>query len=97
MSKVSGLKDLTLRLAKQEGISVSAARKQVDAVINVMLDAIVDGGVSIKSTFTIKPVLRKGRQGKCAFNGKKWKTEDRLVLHIDTGCILDEALNEGSK
>lgn len=97
MGKVSGLKDLAERLAKKEGISVSAARKQVDAVVSVMVDAIADGGVAVKSTFTIKPVLRKGRQGKCAFNGKKWKTEDKLVLHIDTGIILDEALNEGSK
>lgn len=97
MGKVSGLKDLTLRLSKKEGIPASVARKQIDAVINVMLDAIVDGGVSIKSTFTIKPVFRKGRQGKCAFNGAKWKTEDKLVLRIDTGCIMDEALNKGSK
>ena len=54
----------------------------------------VDGGVSFKGVFTIKQKVQKGRSGKCSFNGKAWKTEDKNTLSISVGSDLEAELNK---
>ena len=48
-------------------------------------------GVSFKGLFSLKKVLRKGREG--AVNGKAYKTEDKYVLKATVYKDLDEAMN----
>ena len=63
-------------------------------VVDVIVDKVKEGGVSFKGKFTIKTKTRKGRTGKCKFNGgKEWKTEDTTVLSITTGKELEAELN----
>ena len=94
MSKVLGTTELANELAAKRGISKKEANDIMADVVEVLKSAIVDGGVSIKGVMTIKPKLRKGREGKCSFNGQTWKTEDKLVLSITTGNQMDAELNK---
>lgn len=96
MSKVSGATDLANELAQKRGISKTEAQEVVKDLVEIMASAIVNGGVSFKGVMTIKPKLRKGRTGKISFGDKKgqqWKTEDKYVLEVTTGKVMDEELN----
>lgn len=94
MSKVVGTTEFASELAAKRGISKKEANDILTDVVEIMGSAIVAGGVSIKGVMTIKPKLRKGREGKCSFNGQQWKTEDKLVLAITTGSQMDAELNK---
>lgn len=94
MSKVAGLKDCAEALAKARNISKSEAESIMKDVVEVIASKCADGGVSFKGVFTIKQKVQKGRSGKCSFNGKEWKTEDKNTLAITVGSDLDAELNK---
>ena len=94
MAKVAGMKDCVETLAMKRGITKSEAQSIMEDVINVISEKCVEGGVSFKGKFSIKPKIQKGRTGTCNFNGKQWKTEDKTVLSISVGADLEAELNK---
>lgn len=90
---ISGIKDCVEALAQKRGISKVEAQGIMNDVLDVIIDKVKQGGVSFKGKFTIKHKVQKGRTGKCAFNGKEWKSEDKTTLSISIGSELDEELN----
>ena len=95
MSKIVGLNDVADELAEKKGMTKAMARDIAKDFIEIFASKVVDGGVSVKGVFTIKPKLQKGRTGTCSFNGKEWKTEDKYVLSIKTGKGMEAELNAG--
>jgi len=96
MSKVSGIKDLSEQLATKRGITKNEAVSIMSDVVEVLADAVVDGGISLKGVFTIKPKVRKGRSGTISFGenkGQQWTSEDKTVLEIKTGGDMSNRLN----
>ena len=91
---VAGIKECVEALAQKRGISKAEAHGIMNDVVDVIIEKVKEGGVSFKGKFTIKTKTRKGRTGKCKFNGgKEWKTEDTTVLSITTGKELEAELN----
>ena len=93
MSKIAGMKDCVESLAVKRGISKVEAQSIMQDVVDVIADKCKEGGVSFKGIFTIKHKVQKGRVGKCAFNGKEWKSEDKTTLAISVGAELENELN----
>lgn len=97
MGKVSSVADLSAELAAKRGMSKTTATDIMKDVINVLSEAIADGGVSIKGVMTIKPKVQKGREGTISFGerkGQKWKSEDKYILSITTGSDMSAKLNK---
>ena len=92
MSKIAGIKDCADALAVKRGISKSEAQSIMQDAVAVIIDKCKEGGVSFKGKFTIKQKVQKGRSGN--FNGKEWKTEDKITLAINVGNDLDVELNQ---
>ena len=90
---VAGMKDCVEALAVKRGISKAEAQSIMQDAVEVIADKCVEGGVSFKGKFTIKHKIQKGRTGKCAFNGKEWKSEDKTTLSISVGSELEAELN----
>ena len=91
---VASIKECVEALAQKRGISKAEAHGIMNDVVDVIVEKVKEGGVSFKGKFTIKTKTRKGRTGKCKFNGgKEWKTEDTTVLSITTGKELEAELN----
>lgn len=90
---MNGMKDCVELYAKRRGISKAQAETEFKTAVDVIGDMCVDGGVSFKGLFTIKQKVQKGRSGKCSFNGKAWKTEDKNTLSITVGSDLGAKLN----
>ena len=88
------MKDCVEVYAKRRGISKAQAETEFKTAVDVIGDMCVDGGVSFKGLFTIKQKVQKGRSGKCSFNGKAWKTEDKNTLSITVGSDLEAELNK---
>ena len=93
MNKIAGMKDCVEALAMKKGVTKVEAQNMINDVLEVIADKCKDGGVSFKGLFTIKQKVQKGRTGKCSFNGKEWKTEDKIVLSISVGAELENELN----
>ena len=91
---MNGMKDCVELYAKRRGISKAQAESEFKTAVDVIGDMCVDGGVSFKGLFTIKQKVQKGRSGKCSFNGKEWKTEDKNTLSITVGSDLEAELNK---
>ena len=94
MSKIAGMKDCVDALAVKRGISKVEAQSIMQDAVDIIAEKCVEGGVSFKGKFTIKQKVQKGRTGKCAFNGKEWKSEDKTTLSISVGSELEEELNK---
>ena len=94
MAKVAGMKDCVETLAVKRGISKVEAQSIMQDVVDVISEKCVEGGVSFKGKFSIKPKVQKGRAGVCTFNTQPWKTEDKVVLSISTGADLEAELNK---
>lgn len=94
MNKIAGMKDCVEALAVKRGISKVEAQSIMQDVVDVISEKCVEGGVSFKGKFTIKQKVQKGRTGKCSFNNKEWKTEDKTVLAINVGNELEAELNK---
>ena len=90
---MNGMKDCVELYAKRRGISKAQAETEFKTAVDVIGDMCVNGGVSFKGVFTIKQKVQKGRSGKCSFNGKEWKTEDKNTLSITVGSDLEAKLN----
>lgn len=91
---VAGIKECVESLAQKRGISKAEAHGIMNDAVDVIVEKVKEGGVSFKGKFTIKTKTRKGRTGKCKFNGgKEWKTEDTTILSITTGKELEAELN----
>ena len=90
---VAGMKDCVEALAVKRGISKAESQSIMQDAVEVIAEKCVEGGVSFKGKFTIKHKIQKGRTGKCAFNGKEWKSEDKTTLSISVGAELDNELN----
>lgn len=90
---VAGMKDCVEALAVKRGISKAEAQSIMQDAVEVIAEKCKEGGVSFKGVFTIKHKIQKGRTGKCAFNGKEWKSEDKTTLSISVGSELEAELN----
>lgn len=91
---MKGMKDCVELYAKKRGISKAQAETEFKTAVDVIGDVVKEEGVSFKGLFTIKHKVQKGRTGKCAFNGKEWKSEDKTTLSISVGSELEEELNK---
>lgn len=91
---VAGMKDCVEAYAQKRGISKAQAETEFKTAVDVIVDKCKDGGVSFKGQFTIKQKIQKGRAGKCSFNGKPWKTDDKKSLSISVGSDLEYELNK---
>ena len=91
---VAGMKDCVEAYAQKRGISKAQAETEFKTAVDVIAENCKKGGVSFKGLFTIKKVIRKGRSGKCSFNGQPWKTEDKNTLSISVGSGFEEELNK---
>ena len=87
------MKDCVEALAVKRGISKAEAQSIMQDAVEVIAEKCKEGGVSFKGVFTIKHKIQKGRTGKCAFNGKEWKSEDKTTLSISVGSELEAELN----
>lgn len=94
MSKVAGIKDCAEELAVARGITKAEAESIMKDVIEVIASKCVEGGVSFKGVFTIKKEIRKGRSGKCSFNGKEWSKPDTNTLKLTVGKDMIAELNK---
>ena len=94
MNSIAGMKDCVEAYAQKRGISKLQAETEFKTAVDVIADCCKNGGVSFKGIFTIKQKVQKGRTGKCAFNGKEWKSEDKTTLSISVGSELEEELNK---
>ena len=88
-----GVKDLVVAYAQKRGISNVQAKAEVEAMVDCLKDLVVKGGISLKGLFTIKHHVRKGRTGKRPGTDITYTTEDKTVLKITTGSVLDKELN----
>lgn len=90
---ISGIKDLSEKVALKRGVSKTTAEYIVKDVLDCLIDLVVeDGGFSYRGQLTIKQKTRKGKSGKV--NGKEYKTEDKNVLAVTTGKELEDRLNK---
>ena len=88
------MKDCVELYAKRRGISKAQAETEFKTAVDVIGDMCVDGGVSFKGLFTIKKEVRKGRSGKCSFNGKEWSKPDTNTLKLTVGKDMIAELNK---
>ena len=86
------MKECVEEYARRRGISKAQAETEFKEAVAVIVSAVAEGGFSVKSQFTIKKKVQKGRSG--SFNGKEWKTEDRNTLSISVGKELASVLNQ---
>lgn len=89
----NGMKQCADALAMKRGISKSEARSIMEDAVSIIAEKCVDGGVSFKGQFSIKPRVKKGRKG--SINGHDYDTPDHVTLAITVGNDLDFALNHG--
>jgi nucleoid DNA-binding protein len=90
---VSSKKDLINVYSEKYGVSKKAAEESVNNVLEVLTEAIENGGVCIKEQFTIKLTERKGRDFKNPKTGEMTHKDDYNTLTIKVGSKMKESIN----
>ena len=90
---VSAKKDLIKAYAEKFGVSKERAGETIDNVMEVMCEAITNGGVKLTGKFTIKVAKRKERDYKNPSTGEVIHKEAHNTLNIKTGSEMSKAIN----
>lgn len=90
---MSGIKDLAKDYAQKHGVTIAEAEAIMKNALGVIVDAIVDGGVSYINNFTIEPVLRKERIGRNPSTKEEMTIPASVGLRIKCGKLLKQKLN----
>ena len=89
---VSNLKNIAEKLARRQGLHMNDAEVMVKEVLDIIVEEIaVKGGFMYRGNFSITKRVRKGKKG--SVNGKEYESKDQTVLHISTGTVLKDRLN----
>lgn len=90
---MSGIKDLAKAYAQKHGVTIAEAEDLMKKALGVVVDAIVDGGVSYINNFTIEPVQRKERVGRNPLTKQEFTIPASVGLRIKCGKLLKHKLN----
>ena len=90
---ISGIEDLARAYAKKHGCSISEAKDLMKKALDVVTDAIEDGGVSYIGNFTIETVQRKERIGRNPLTKDEYTIPATMGLRIRCGKFLKKRLN----
>ena len=90
---ISGIEDLARAYSKKHGCSISEAKEYMRKALDVVTDAIADGGVSYIGNFTIETVQRKERIGRNPATKEEFTIPSTLGLRIRCGKFLKKRLN----
>lgn len=90
---MSGIKDLARAYSKKHGCSISEAEILMKKAVEVITDAIAEGGVSIIGNFTIETVQRKERIGRNPATKEEFPIPATIGLRIRCGKLLKKRLN----
>ena len=90
---ISGIKDLARAYSKKHGCSISEAEGLMKKALDVITDAIIDGGVSYMGNFTIETALRKERIGRNPLTKEEFTIPATVGLRIKCGKFLKSRLN----
>ena len=90
---ISGIKDLSRAYAKKHGCSLAEAEDLVKKALDVITDAITDGGISYIGNFTIETVQRKERVGRNPATKEEFTIPATTGLKIKCGKFLKQRLN----
>ena len=90
---ISGIEDLARAYAKKHGCSISEAKDLMKKALDVVTDAIVDGGVSYLGNFTIEAVRRKERIGRNPATNEEFTIPSVVGIRIRCGKFLKSRLN----
>ena len=90
---ISGIEDLARAYSKKHGCSISEAKDYMRKALDVVADAIVDGGVSYIGNFTIESIQRKERIGRNPATKEEFTIPSTVGLRIRCGKFLKKRLN----
>lgn len=90
---ISGIEDLARAYAKKHGCSISEAKESMKKALDVVTDAIANGGVSYIGNFTIEAIQRKGRTGRNPLTKEEYPIPSTIGLRIRCGKFLKKRLN----
>lgn len=90
---ISGIRDLARAYSEKHGCTIAEADIQMKKALEVLTDAIADGGVSYIGNFTIETVQRKERIGRNPVTGEEFKIPATIGLRIKCGKFLKSRLN----
>lgn len=90
-STIANVDDCVKMLAEQKHITQTEAQEMFNDVVSVLVDAIAQGGVSIRDSFTIRKSIRQGRKG--LLGESEFVSRDKYVLKIKAGKKLSEMMN----
>lgn len=90
---ISGIEDLARAYSKKHSCSISEAKDLMKKALDVVTDAIEDGGVSYIGNFTIEAVVRKERVGRNPATREEYTIPSTVGLRIRCGKFLKRRLN----
>lgn len=94
---ISGIEDLARAYSKKHGCSISEAKDLMKKALDVVTDAIVDGGICNMGNFTIETVQRKERIGRNPLTKEEYTIPATYSLRIRCGKFLKKRLNPESR
>lgn len=90
---ISGIKDLSRAYAKKHNCTIAEAESLMKKALDVITDAISEGGVSYIGNFTIETVQRKERIGRNPATKEEFIIPATLGLRVKCGKLLKHRLN----
>lgn len=91
---MNGITECYKRYAEKQNVSLSAAKEQFNAAVDVIRESIVeDGGVSIKGVFTLTTVERPERNGYNPITKEQQTFPAYKTVKCKVGNALKEELN----
>ena len=90
---ISGIEDLARAYSKKHGCSIAEAKEFMRKALDVVTDAIAEGGVSYMGNFTIETAQRKERVGRNPLTKEEFPIPATIGLRIRCGKFLKNRLN----
>lgn len=90
---ISGIEDLARAYAKKHSCSIAEAKESMKKALDVVTDAIVEGGIAYIGNFTIETVQRKERIGRNPLTKEEFPIPATIGLRIRCGKFLKSRLN----
>lgn len=90
---MSGIEDLARAYSKKHGCSISEAKELMRKALDIVTDAIAEGGVSYIGNFTIESIVRKERIGRNPLTKEEYTIPSTVGLRIRCGKFLKKRLN----
>ena len=90
---ISGIEDLARAYSKKHGCTIAEAKDSMKKALDVMTDAIAEGGVCYIGNFTIETAVRKERVGRNPLTKEEYTIPSTVGLRIRCGKFLKSRLN----